>query len=810
MKNFIFKYTTALWLALTVSASATLVGCINDYAPGGADGSQEGMLTLSLLTSEPVARVAESTPSSAADDPFNEYLIDNVSLYLFKGKSANLDEDSAEPFYSVENIDIPNATTTSTVDVRIPLSKLDADAKAGNFCIYALANLSTEEQAAVAALPSKTVSALKVVAVGSSFDQVNVVEDAFVMDGLSDNISVGTAANSLTGRIELTRSSAKISLNLAVPDKIEVEEENSMVTYTSVKNDIAVWFCNGIKTSPVYADATARGFQTLSGSRFNSADLDAVTFEAAGSASAEYPLSARMPFYSYPNNWKGSAGNSNRTYMILGVPWTKEGEATPQNYYYQVPVNIEKSDGSNVATADMLERNKHYHVNLKVSKLGSPSKETPSDVDEKDLHYVIMDWNREGFNVDLDKLRYLQVERNEYVMDNSTDLSIPYVTSHDVEIVNAKLMYYDYSGTNGTPVPHYISLGDGNESVNYYNTTTPIYSLKINQTDKTIDFSHVMWAVNVLNNNDTRFEIKTFNNANQEAIGEFVLTFTIRHKDEPAVLEQITVTQYPALYITVENSPGRNMVFVNGGQESYRDANGKDTNWPDGHNRWDMLVRDNTASTNTNYNNYIINVTRFKTTDYVIADTRSKIIDNVFTNSYSVGNSSPASSNVLNEDNSINTTNKRSLAYYYPTDDSNNYKDAIAPIIVVASSRGSCYEITRSQAMDRCASYQENGRPAGRWRVPTFGEVKFIMELSGKGFIPRLFGLTVTTWGLTNNYWTASGVVSVGNGDNYTVAEASSVEKAPVRCVYDEWYWGDSRIPEDQRETFAWGDRARK
>lgn len=780
MKNFILKYTTALWLALTVSASATLVGCINDYAPGGADGSQEGMLTLSLLTSEPVARVAESTPSSAADDPFNEYLIDNVSLYLFKGKSANLDEDLAEPFYSVENIDIPNATTTSTVDVRIPLSKLDADAKAGNFCIYALANLSTEEQAAVAALPSKTVSALKAVAVGSSFEQVNVVEDAFVMDGLSDNISVGTAANSLTGRIELTRSSAKISLNLAVPDKIEVEEGNSMVTYTSVKNDIAVWFCNGIKTSPVYADATARGFQTLSGSRFNSADLDAVTFEAAGSVSAEYPLSARMPFYSYPNNWKGSAGNSNRTYMILGVPWTKEGEATPQNYYYQVPVNIEKSDGSNVATADMLERNKHYHVNLKVSKLGSPSKETPSDIDEKDLHYVIMDWNREGFNVDLDKLRYLQVERNEYVMDNSTDLSIPYVTSHDVEIVNAKLMYYDYSGTNGTPVPHYISLGDGNESVNYYNTTIPIYSLKINQADKTIDFSHVMWAVTA-SNNDTRFEIKTFNNANQEAIGEFVLTFTIRHKDEPTVLEQITVTQYPALYITVESSPNRNRVWVNNTQ---------------GRDGWTRVTEN---PSNRNYNNYVINVSRFKTIDYIIADTRVKNVDNLnFEFNQAVE---------LQDDNSLSTSRRR-LTNYYPTQSSTDYQNTIAPIITVASSRGAASTMSKTDALKRCAAYQENGRPAGRWRVPTFGEVKFMMELTAKGFIPRLFGNDDDGY---SNYWVASGQARVSNGTtNYSVTYSTSTNNTYIRCVYDEWYWGDSRIPEDQRTTFAWGDRARK
>lgn len=787
MKNIVKKYTTALWLALATAASGALVGCINDYAPGGADGSQEGMLTLSLLTSDLDARAAETAPGTAAEDPLNEYLIKNVSLYLYKGKSANLDENTAEPFYSVD-VEIENATTTaSNVEVRIPLSKLDADAKNGVFCIYALANLSAEELDA-ASKTNKTVSALKAITVGSSFDNVKEKEESFVMDGLSDNISVGAAANSLTGVIELVRSSAKITLNLDVPETLTVKDGGSDVTYTSVKKDIAVWFCNGVKISPVNANAAAEGFKTLEGSKFNSGDLDAVMF--AETSSAEYPLVAQMPFYSYPNNWQGSEDNSNRAYMILGVPWTRTGEAVPQNYYYQVPVNIEKSTGANAATANMLERNKHYMVNLKVGKLGSLSKETPSDVDEKDLHYMIMDWSSEGFSMDLDKLRYLQVERNEYEMDNATELSIPYVTSHDVEIVDAKLMYYDYSGSNGTPVAHYISLGNDNESVNYNGTTIPIYSLKINQADKTIDFSHIMWAVTESNNN---FSIKEFENEKQEAIGEFVLTFTIRHKDDPTVVEDIKVTQYPALYITVEASPNRNRVFVNNGQRSSN--NGRVQEWD--------VVYEKDATTNSNYNNYIINVTRFKTSDYVIADTRSKTIDNIgFSNS-------SASSNVLNEDNTINTTNRRRLTYYYPTDGSVNYKDAIAPIIVVASSRGVSFKLDKNDALKRCASYQENGRPAGRWRVPTYGEVKFIMELTAKGLIPRLFGNKKND--TTSNYWVASGQVSVSNGNtNFSVKDITSTDDTNVRCVYDEWYWGDSRIPEGQRETFAWGDRARK
>ena len=43
-----------------------------------------------------------------------------------------------------------------------------------------------------------------------------------------------------------------------------------------------------------------------------------------------------------------------------------------------------------------------------------------------------------------------------------------------------------------------------------------------------------------------------------------------------------------------------------------------------------------------------------------------------------------------------------------------------------------------SDAEKRCAAYQEDGYPAGRWRVPTKAEVKYIIQLSGWGVIPVL------------------------------------------------------------------------
>ena len=91
----------------------------------------------------------------------------------------------------------------------------------------------------------------------------------------------------------------------------------------------------------------------------------------------------------------------------------------------------------------------------------------------------------------------------------------------------------------------------------------------------------------------------------------------------------------------------------------------------------------------------------------------------------------------------------------------------------------------------RCALYQEGGYPAGRWRLPTYSEVEFIMGLSTQGKIPTLFNMS--TPNDFEGYWCANGKVVLDNNvvkletpGNYT----NSGPTAP-RCVYDLWYWGD-------------------
>lgn len=133
---------------------------------------------------------------------------------------------------------------------------------------------------------------------------------------------------------------------------------------------------------------------------------------------------------------------------------------------------------------------------------------------------------------------------------------------------------------------------------------------------------------------------------------------------------------------------------------------------------------------------------------------------------------------------------ERGLENYYPTK-SNGTENMIAPELLIASSYGktSYTQMTLENAAMRCALYQEDGYPAGRWRLPTFAEVKFIMELSTAGKIPSLFNMTTPTD--TEGYWCANGRVVLDN--NVVKLEDPSVHPGNTapRCVYDLWYWGE-------------------
>lgn len=158
---------------------------------------------------------------------------------------------------------------------------------------------------------------------------------------------------------------------------------------------------------------------------------------------------------------------------------------------------------------------------------------------------------------------------------------------------------------------------------------------------------------------------------------------------------------------------------------------------------------------------------------------------------------------------SIDGSSHSSLTNYYPTDPSSRTRNMVAPSYRVASKFGGTEYYGGNSyraALLKCATYQEDGYPAGRWRLPTMAEINFIAMLSAKGTFVTLFSGT---------YWSAQGALTAGQ------TNTNNNQYAMTRCVYDSWYWdkldnekyrrlpaGDGAYPEG-RNSYVLGDLPR-
>ena len=114
----------------------------------------------------------------------------------------------------------------------------------------------------------------------------------------------------------------------------------------------------------------------------------------------------------------------------------------------------------------------------------------------------------------------------------------------------------------------------------------------------------------------------------------------------------------------------------------------------------------------------------------------------------------------------------------------------IAPYILISSSylsQSASYGVTFEQAQKRCATYQEGGYPAGRWRLPTEAEMMFLIERQEDNTISTLFNTSTTS----SYYWTASGYFM---NQRKLYSNDYPARKGAARCVYDAWYWGDDPV----------------
>ena len=588
-------------------------------------------------------------------------------------------------------------------------------------------------------IPSDTsIDNLKEIAVEADFSSLPV--GSFVMTGEGDaTLQSRTQNPAATGTIGVDRVASKITLNITTNNTYV----DGGVTWTSRPKDMKVSLYNCVN------NAELSGIPVETPSYF-----DIINRTFAVTTGVDVSECTCDPFYSYPVEW--TPGSEDEPYFFIMLPWS-DGTGY-KSCYYKV-----------ILSDTRLESNNWYNINLALSVIGSFNEQEPTVV-VSNANYYVVNWgdatdsasdNLDDVNADIHGARYLVVDQDVYELNNQNTISIPFTTSHPCEIVDMST----------------------SRVLNQATITRPDYSKANAVLDASYAWNSSTWSLRIEGNNIV-FNHNLNNDLSSRSIdyAPYTIKFTIRHADDPSTDHDITIIQYPAMIIEAD-------------QNRKLDPDDYGGTYIDGEQGEDAPYTGTfplSGAFTVNPNMYVIETTTLSQgSDLVIGDPRSIDVNNL-------GVSFSSAKGIEDLDGA-----NRTLRYYYPTLASAETKNMIAPKFRIASSHGVCRNgLSYAQAQARCASYQEDGYPAGRWRVPTYGEIRFMVTLSTYGIIPSLFSGTVS-------YWYAGGYV---RGDMSSDTPGTNTgNNVMVRCVYDEWYWGNSQYPRmpGNNIDFAWGDAER-
>lgn len=747
-------YYTVFFILVILFAGSCITEPYDDSPDGG-----EGYLTLRLNNMGLVTRAVVE----AGEDNLNENKIQTVDCFFYPEGKTN-----EAAVFSAIKLDV-NQNGTAEIRLKLPVEKKSVLFGSGSTCrAYVIAN-RPEATAIGAQTDVNSLKGLSIVADGFTTNTDGGVQKSFVMDG-SAVVTLAANGKSATGDVPLYRAASKIRLNVSVKDKVV---DDSGAEWTSHPEKMFILIQNGVKKANIDVATVPYAVTEADYFSFDDENNPRLLTPVSGGASNLY---SHVPFYSYTSTWASSFDNHSPMIKVV-IPWQKRGETSFQRCYYKLPVN---------ETGMKLDRNTYYKINLSVGMLGSFVPETAIELNPS---YIILDWGTGEVKAEMQDLRYLTVGFSKLVMENQNTVSIPYASSHDCEIVNVTVTHPNLTteiSTTETLINNQTNAGGV-----YYDDKDNSRPYTFELSKNSITFTHN------LKNRSGDYDQSNFDYT------PYGITFTIRHKDNHNYSEQVSITQYPMMYIEaflnsdyrgqgLYNNAYNGFVMVNNGQSIATD--------------YTYYVPHTLGSVvgltggNQNPNMYVITTTALQgTTSYTIGDPRSNAVDNLRPTLYDTYGYSNWSVNA----SSLYGGYSRNLTYYYPAEENQRTVNMIAPKFRIASSYGVTKAIVRENAKARCASYQEDGFPAGRWRVPTTAEVRYIIDLSAQGKIPRLFGAETGRY----PYWSANGLVYVEGNYVSVSSNPSSGITAHVRCVYDEWYWGSETII--NKTTFTWGDRPR-
>ena len=625
----------------------------------------------------------------------------------------------------------------------------------------------------------------------------------FVMTG-SARVQKGKNS-SATADIALKRVASKVTMKVKVPKSITVKNsDGGEVT----KYPVLVDSEGNVPLKTSFHYGANKGY--LSGASLDDPDnnnfirTDKISYKKSGETDDHYVFICDMPFYTYARSW--DKGSSTAAYVTFEMPWGEDSDHDGvmdndyKTYYYQILVNGKERN---------FVPNTHYDMTVTVGVLGSTVESLPAELDV--WSYRILPWTEETANgehgsgdrdedVEIQKFNYLEVPQTYIEMDNVPEVAIRYNASHKIGV--------KWDETKG-------------KSVEGLPVTTDMHAFYINNGSGTPDDVEIQ-DIDLSNNfTDNGKGWLTFNYTLSDGIYSPAYVFiTIWldvdgdgvHDTDEILTENVKIVIYPAIFIVGDNSYDYS-IFVNGNYNNNRSGGGSLSYLTIAGERVGKAAGDD-----DNTYMHIITISAFNENNYMFAYNNNKIKDT----QYIIGDPRVRSSNKLGVPDENTTTPQqsatgwiratdvngtvRNLQYYYPTSTEANSYQVIAPKFRIASKLGGYSNSSPTGAARRCASYQEHGFPAGRWRLPTTAEVLYIIELQRLGKIQQLF------YGGTT-YFSATDRVATDNNNNYTLTTGIGTSNASVRCVYDDWYWGSEReaIANSAYNNhggyqFTWGD----
>lgn len=680
------------------------------------------------------------------------------------------------------------------------------------------------------------------------FPEHDGIEKPFVMAGLG--IAEKNSKKNAIGSVALRRAAAKITISVAIPEYLEnvpivVDGQDATVTMAPALEDnltvstMNTAFHNGTYKGYLFSDvdeAVDTFYLASSKKTFKYANktLQAIKYKNPekshlDSIPARKVYTCEVPFYTYAREWEKGAADA--AYMTFEMKWgvKEDGSGTLRNvktYYYQILIN---------AAERSFEPNHWYDMFVNVGVIGSTVKLEPIIIDH--LAFFVLDWFDEYSGIDhpdedvvLSTYTYLNLDTPYLELDNVPVGYIRYDASHSLEYEIKEVYYYDNSGVNEVKTTYGDSdnikiTKQGNSTLLYsYNMPKEQYAPVITELD--------IWL-------------------NLDGIDGYDAS------KESEFLKHVQIVHYPPMYVQRDQSTLRS-VYVDGKRSTAGSLSGvnlgNNSNFPLGYNQGVRNFQN--GNDKINYSMFIINVTSFDEDDvfyapeldangclkvntgnqgsfptqptiipykYIIGDPRARDID-ITLDGGDVVAGLWASGDAL-----YPVDTQRSLTYYYPTESFGNSFQIVAPKFrIVSFNNASGKQCNAKSAAMRCASVQEDGFPAGRWRLPTVAEIQYIIKLQRAGAIQEVFSTTnndpscyaTASYGNTakDRRITMSLIDDNDDNDENDVRWNNIQTKISVRCVYDDWYWGSGRDAKLNNNSdgvddtgdeylFTWGDK---